>query len=456
MHIHILGICGTFMGGIAALAKAAGHEVSGCDAGVYPPMSTQLKKLGIDIHEGFDAGQLESPPDCVVVGNVVSRGFEVVETMLDRDIPYQSGPQWLAEHVLRGQHVFAVAGTHGKTTTASLLAWILEDAGRQPGFLIGGVPANFGVSARFGGGDCFVVEADEYDTAFFDKRAKFVHYRPRTLILNNLEYDHADIYKDLDAILWQFHQLLRTVPGGGRVIVNAADENIRRLVDMGCWTPRESYSLEEGADWQAGFVDTSERHIRISDPQGRAAETRWQLGGSHNLENALAAVAAACSAGVEFEQAVDALSRFDGVKRRMERTATVGDIAVYDDFAHHPTAIRRTITAMKRRYPGNRLVVALEPRSNTMKLGVHNRELAESLAQADLVWMYRPEEMGKDFDAALAPLGKKLRTFRDYDELASDMSTRVLAGDQVVFMSNGGFGGARQTLTAVLQRTRGS
>ena len=456
MHIHILGICGTFMGGIAALAKAAGHEVTGCDAGVYPPMSTQLKKLGIDIHEGFDAGQLESSPDCVVVGNVVSRGFEVVESMLDRDMPYQSGPQWLAEHVLRGQHVFAVAGTHGKTTTASLLAWILEDAGLQPGFLIGGVPANFGVSARYGGGDCFVVEADEYDTAFFDKRAKFVHYRPRTLILNNLEYDHADIYKDLDAILWQFHQLLRTVPGSGRVIVNAADENIRRLVDMGCWTPRESFSLEEGADWQAGFVDSSERHIRISDRQGRSAESRWLLGGSHNLENALAAVAAARSAGVEFEQAVDALSRFEGVKRRMERTATVGDIAIYDDFAHHPTAIRRTIAAMKRRYPGNRLVVALEPRSNTMKLGVHNRELAESLEQADLVWMYRPEEMGEDFDAALAPLGKKLRAVRDYDGLVSDMSTRVLAGDQVVFMSNGGFGGARQTLTAVLQRTRGS
>ncbi len=456
MHIHILGICGTFMGGIAALAKAAGHEVTGCDAGVYPPMSTQLKKLGIEIHEGFDADQLESPPDCVVVGNVVSRGFDVVESMLDRDIPYQSGPQWLAEHVLRGQHVFAVAGTHGKTTTASLLAWILEDAGLKPGFLIGGVPANFGVSARYGGGGCFVVEADEYDTAFFDKRAKFVHYRPRTLILNNLEFDHADIYKDLDAILWQFHQLLRTVPGGGRILVNAADENIGRLVDMGCWTPCESFSLEEGGDWRAGFVDASERRIRISDPQGGSAEARWQLGGAHNLENAIAAVAAARAAGVELKQAVDALSRFEGVKRRMERTATVGDIAIYDDFAHHPTAIRRTIAAMKRRYPGNRLVVAIEPRSNTMKLGVHNRELAESLEQADLVWMYRPAEMSEDFDAALEPLGKKLRAFRDYDELVSDMSTRVLAGDQVVFMSNGGFGGARQTLTAVLQRTRGS
>jgi len=456
MHIHILGICGTFMGGIAALAKAAGHEVSGCDAGVYPPMSNQLKKLGIDIHEGFDAVQLKSPPDCVVVGNVVSRGFDVVEAMLDRDMPYQSGPQWLAENVLRGQHVFGVAGTHGKTTTASLLAWILEDAGLQPGFLIGGIPANFGVSARFGGGNCFVVEADEYDTAFFDKRAKFVHYRPRTLILNNLEYDHADIYRDLDAISWQFHQLLRTVPRAGRIVINAADGNLAAVVDRGCWTPTESFSLAKGSDWRGEFLDATERHIRISDPQGDSAESRWQLGGSHNLENAVAAVAAARSAGVQLRQAVDALSRFEGVKRRMERTATVGDIAIYDDFAHHPTAIRRTIAAMKRRYPGNRLVVAIEPRSNTMKLGVHNTELAESLAEADLVWMYRPAEMSEDFDAALVPLGKKLRAFRDYDELVSDMSTRVLAGDQVVFMSNGGFGGARQTLTAVLQRTRSS
>ena len=456
MHIHILGICGTFMGGIAALAAAAGHRVTGCDAGVYPPMSTQLKKLGIDIHEGFDADQLKSPPDCVVVGNVVSRGFDVVEEMLDRDIPYQSGPQWLAEHVLRGRHVFAIAGTHGKTTTASLLAWILEDAGLQPGFLIGGVPANFGVSARYGSGNCFVVEADEYDTAFFDKRAKFVHYRPRTLILNNLEYDHADIYKDLDAILWQFHQLLRTVPGSGRIIMNAADENLRRLVEMGCWTPRELFSLENDAEWRAEFGDATERHIRMSGPDKRSAESRWHLGGSHNLENAMAAVAAARSAGVDLERAVDALSRFEGVKRRMERTATVGDIAIYDDFAHHPTAIRRTILAMKRRYPGNRLVVAIEPRSNTMKLGVHNRELADSLEQADLVWLFRPDEMGEDFDAALESLGKKLRVFRDYDELVSDMSKRVLAGDQVVFMSNGGFGGARQTLTAVLQRTRSS
>ncbi len=454
MHIHILGICGTFMGGVAALARASGHRVTGCDDGVYPPMSTQLKNLGIDIHEGFDAEQLDPAPDCVVVGNVVSRGNPAVEALLDRGIPYQSGPQWLAEHVLRGRHVIAVSGTHGKTTTAGLLAWILQDAGLEPGFLIGGIPANFGVSARDGKSEFFVVEADEYDTAFFDKRAKFVHYRPRTLILNNLEYDHADIYKDLDAILWQFHQLLRTVPRSGRVIASASDENVRAVLEMGCWTPVETFGLAKGADWLGGFGDSAERDVRMRDPAGRTAETRWRLGGRHNLENALAAVAAAKSAGVSIEAAVDALSRFEGVKRRMERTATVSDIAIYDDFAHHPTAIRRTINAMRRRYPGQRVVVAIEPRSNTMKLGIHNAELARSLQNADLIWMFRPDGMDDDFDAALEALGSKLRLFDDYDQLVSDMSTRVLAGDQVMFMSNGGFGGARQTLTAVLQRTR--
>ncbi len=454
MHIHILGICGTFMGGVAALARAAGHRVTGCDGSVYPPMSTQLRDLGIDIHEGFDADQLDVQPDCVVVGNVMSRGSPVVESMLDRGLPYQSGPQWLAEHVLRGRHVFAVAGTHGKTTTASMLAWILQDAGLNPGFLTGGVPANFGVSARFGKSDLFVVEADEYDTAFFDKRAKFVHYRPNTLVLNNLEYDHADIYKDLDAIMWQFHQLLRTVPGSGRVIANKADDTLDALIRMGCWTPVEPFSLDGNTGWAASFADPAERKIRITDPDGNSATARWRMSGRHNLENACAAVAAARSAGITTEQAVDAMSRFDGVKRRMERTATVADIAIFDDFAHHPTAIRRTIEAVKRRYPGRRVVIAIEPRSNTMKLGVHNDELAASLGRADLVWMYRPEGMSEDFDRSLAVLGKKLRSFNDYDALVTDMSKHVSAGDQVVFMSNGGFGGARQTLTALLQRIR--
>lgn len=442
------------MGGVAALARAAGHDVTGCDRNVYPPMSTQLKSLGIEIYEGVDAAQLDLKPDCVVVGNVMSRGVEVVEAMLDRNMPYKSGPAWLAENVLNDRHVLAVAGTHGKTTTASMLAWILDDAGHAPGFLIGGVPANFGKSARFGDSEYFVVEADEYDTAFFDKRAKFVHYRPRTLILNNLEYDHADIYKDLDAILWQFHQLLRTVPGRGRIVMNGVDENLKVLLDQGCWTPVETFSLGDGTDWMAGFGDKVERHIGMRGPGGKAAETRWRIGGAYNLENALAAVAAAASAGVSLEQAVDSLSRFDGVKRRMERTATVADIAIYDDFAHHPTAIAKSIRSMRRRYPGHRIVVAVEPRSNTMKLGVHNETLAEALQGADLVWMYRPDGLPDDFESSLQSLGEKLRLFGDYDRLVNDMSTRVVGGDQVVFMSNGGFGAARQTLTALLQRTR--
>jgi len=456
MHIHILGICGTFMGGVAALARAAGVKVTGCDSAVYPPMSTQLKELGVEIYEGFDTAQLDPEPDWVVVGNVMSRGSEVVEAMLDRGIPYTSGPRWLAENVLRDRHVLAVAGTHGKTTTASMLAWILQDAGHAPGFLIGGIPTNFGVSAGFGDSRYFVVEADEYDTAFFDKRAKFVHYGPRTLVLNNLEFDHADIYKDIDAILWQFHQLLRTVPRSGRIISNAADEKLSELVNMGCWTRVETFSSGVKADWTAKFVDTAERRIAIESPSGQSGETRWKLGGLHNLENALAAVAAALSAGVSLEQSLDALSRFEGVKRRMERTATVGDIAIYDDFAHHPTAIRRTIAAMKRRYPGQRVIVAIEPRSNTMKLGVHNETLAASLEGADVVWMYRPVDMGSELESSLALLGERLRLFNDYDKLVSDMSGKVLSGDQVIFMSNGGFGSARQTLTAVLQRTRRS
>lgn len=454
MHVHILGICGTFMGGVAALARAAGHEVSGCDGNVYPPMSTQLKDLGIDIHEGFDAAQLDINPDCVVVGNVMSRGSEVVEAMLDRGIPYTSGPQWLAENVLRDRHVLAVAGTHGKTTTASMLAWILDDAGLNPGFLIGGIPANFGVSARSGDPGYFVVEADEYDSAFFDKRAKFVHYRPATLVLNNLEYDHADIYEDMDAITWQFHQLLRMVPGNGRIIRKADDANIDALIEQGCWTALETFGADNKSDWQARFLNANQRRLGMTGPGGANAEARWNMSGTHNLENALAAVAAAKSAGVGLERAVDSLSRFEGVKRRMERTATVANIAIYDDFAHHPTAIRRTISAMRKRYPGHRVVVAIEPRSNTMKLGIHNDALADSLAAADIVWMYRPPEMGVEFERSLESLGDKLRMHKDYDKMVSDMSTKVLSGDQVVFMSNGGFGGARQTLTAVLQRTR--
>lgn len=442
------------MGGVAALARAAGFRVTGCDGNVYPPMSTQLRDLGIDIHQGFDAAQLDLRPDCVVVGNVMSRGVDVVEAMLDRGIPYTSGPRWLADNVLSGRHVLAVAGTHGKTTTASMLAWILQDTGHAPGFLIGGVPANFGVSASFGESEYFVVEADEYDTAFFDKRAKFVHYGPKTLVLNNLEYDHADIYADLAAIRWQFHQLLRTVPGSGRLIVNARDANLSDVIAAGCWTPVETFASEGTAGWTARFADATERRIEISDPDGQSGEVRWQLGGAHNLENAVAAIAAARSAGVSLQQALQAMARFEGVKRRLERTATVANIAIYDDFAHHPTAIRRTIAGVRRRYPGQRVMIAIEPRSNTMKLGVHNAELAGSLSEADGVWMYRPQDMDAGFDTSLSGLGERLRMFSDYDQLVTDMSVQLMPGDQVIFMSNGGFGAARQTLTAVLQRTR--
>ena len=451
MHIHILGICGTFMAGVAALAKSAGHIVTGSDENVYPPMSTQLERLNIELTVGYSPAQLDPAPDYVVVGNAMSRGNAAVEALLNSSIPYTSGPQWLANNVLRDRHVMAVAGTHGKTTTASMLAWILEDAGHCPGFLIGGIPANFDSSARLGDSPYFVIEADEYDTAFFDKRAKFVHYGPKTLVLNNLEFDHADIYSDLDAILWQFHQLMRIVPANGRVIVNGGDENLRAALDMGCWTPTEAFGIGHGNNWQAQFVDAAERQIRIAHDEGAASESAWKLGGSYNLENALAAVAASHSAGVSVPQAVEALSRFDGVKRRMEKTATVGDIAIYDDFAHHPTAIRRTIEGVKKRFPGQRIVIALEPRSNTMKMGVHNETLADALSQADVIELYRPTDFGPDFDAALEPLGKRLEIYDDYDALVSGIATKLLPGDQLVFMSNGGFGAVRQKLTATLE-----
>lgn len=441
------------MGGIAALAHAAGHRVTGSDVNVYPPMSLQLARLGIEIVEGYDPVQLEPEPDCVLIGNAMSRGNPAVEAVLSRGIAYRSGPEWLAEHVLRGRHVLAVAGTHGKTTTASMLAWILEDSGVRPGFLIGGVPANFNESARYGDSGFFVIEADEYDTAFFDKRAKFVHYRPRTLALNNLEFDHADIYRDLDAIVWQFHQLLRTVPGNGRLLVNAADQNLKAVLSAGCWTPVETFGTAGEGDWQARFTDTSERRLAVTGPDGESAETDWTQGGLHNLENALAAIAASASAGIPLARAAAALSRYAGVKRRLERTATVGGVEIYDDFAHHPTAIRRTLEGMRRRGPRGRIVVALEPRSNTMKLGVHDRTLAPALAEADLVYIYRPADLGASFDEGLRPLGSRALMYPDYEALVADLATALRPGDRLVFMSNGGFGGARQKVTAALRGT---
>lgn len=451
MHVHILGICGTFMAGVAALAKGAGHTVTGSDENVYPPMSTQLEDLGIELTEGYGPAQLTPEPDVVVIGNAMSRGNPAVEAVLDRGLSYTSGPEWLAANVLAGQHVIAIAGTHGKTTTASMLAWILEAAGLEPGFLIGGVPANFDVTARVGAGRFFVVEADEYDTAFFDKRAKFVHYRPRTAVLNNLEYDHADIYRDIDAILWQVHQLLRTIPASGRIIANGSDRNITQAIDMGCWTPVERFGLNESLDWSARFTDAGQRRFEMTG-DGQVAGSSWTLSGEHNLENALAAAAASLSAGVSLSQAADALSRFRGVKRRLELTATVGDdIAIFDDFAHHPTAIERTITGLRSRYPGKRLVIALEPRSNTMKMGVHNGTIGHALEGADRMLVYRPADFDPTFDEAFAGLGDRVSLHSDYDQLVATLVAELRSGDRMVFMSNGGFGASRQKLTLALQ-----
>lgn len=451
MHVHVLGICGTFMGGVAALAKSRGHRVTGSDQNVYPPMSTELERLGIDVLEGYDPGQLDPAPDIVLIGNALSRGNPAVEAVLDRGLRYASGPAWLAEHVLIDQHVLAVSGTHGKTTTASLLAHILAEAGLEPGFLIGGVPANFNETARAGAGRYFVVEADEYDTAFFDKRAKFVHYRPRTLVINNIEFDHADIYDDVAAILWQFHQLLRTVPQRGRILANGGDPHVAKALSMGAWTPVESFGAGEGFDWSGAFTDAGQRRFTVSAGGAEAIAGSWDLCGEHNLENAVAAIAAAASAGVPPEQAIAALASFRGIKRRLERTATVNDIAIYDDFAHHPTAIRRTLEGLRKRNPGQRLVVALEPRSNTMRMGVHNDRLAGALADADRVFVFRPGDFDEEFDRALDELGEKLTLLAGPDELVDALADELAAGDHVVFMSNGGFAAVRQKTTMALQ-----
>ncbi|HTX04349.1 MAG TPA: UDP-N-acetylmuramate:L-alanyl-gamma-D-glutamyl-meso-diaminopimelate ligase [Steroidobacteraceae bacterium] len=456
MHVHILGVCGTFMGGIAAIARADGHRVTGSDRNVYPPMSTQLEALGIELIEGYDAAQLDPAPDVVVVGNVMTRGQPVVEALLERGIPYASGPEWLAREVLRDRWVLAVAGTHGKTTTSSLLAWILEHAGLAPGFLIGGVPANFESSARLGAKPFFVIEADEYDTAFFDKRAKFVHYRPRTLILNNLEYDHADIYPDVASIERQFHHLVRTVPGGGRIVWNAADERLRETLAMGCWTPCEGFAGHPmpAAHWSArvtgGIEDFSCFEVL---EQGRPRGTvRWGLIGAHNMQNALAAIAAARHAGVAVERAIEALPAFAGVARRMQLRGEVNGVSVYDDFAHHPTAIATTIDGLRRRVGSSRIIAVLEPRSNTMRMGVHRESLAASLAGADEVWLYTPADLGWDAGAVLAALGGRGHGRGDVAVLARDLAQTLRPGDHALIMSNGGFGGLHGKLLAELAR----
>ncbi len=452
MHLHILGICGTFMGGIAALARAAGHRVTGSDANVYPPMSTQLEALGITLIEGYDPAQLDLNPDVVVVGNVMSRGKPVIERLLDSGLPYVSGPEWLAANVLRGREVAAVAGTHGKTTTSSMLAWILQDAGRDPGFLIGGIPANFGASAQAGGGAPFVIEADEYDTAFFDKRAKFVHYRPRHLLLTNLEFDHADIYPDLASIQRQFHHLVRTVPAsrahhlerGGR-----GAQGRRSRWGRGRRS-RDSRARRRPSGPRASCRPTaaSSRCCTATAPVG---VVRWPMIGLHNVENGLAAIACAAGMGVLPAQAAAALARFAGVKRRLELRGEAGGIRVYDDFAHHPTAVAITIDGLRRQAGGGRIVAVLEPRSNTMRLGVHREELAAALAGADSVWLYQPAGLDWNLDGVAAALGAKARVLAEVPALVEALAADLRAGDRVLVMSNGGFGGLHERLLAALR-----
>ncbi len=455
MHVHILGICGTFMGGIAAIARAAGHRVTGSDRNVYPPMSTQLEALGIEVVQGFDASQLDPAPDIVVVGNVMTRGQPVIEALLEGGLPYASGPEWLSREVLRDRWVLAVAGTHGKTTTASLLSWILEDAGLEPGFLIGGVPGNFGTTARLGRAPFFVVEADEYDTAFFDKRAKFVHYRPRTVILNNLEYDHADIYPDLESIQRQFHHLVRIVPGSGRIIWNTTDDRLRQTLAMGCWTPLEGFGDEDSGDtlWSARPLGGSQDYSRFEVLEGGRSQgsVEWSLIGAHNMQNALAAIAAARHAGVPVERAILALKGFKGVARRMQLRGEVRGVRVYDDFAHHPTAIATTIDGLRRRVGGARIIAVLEPRSNTMRMGVHQETLAPSLEGADEVWLYTPADLGWDADSVIAALAARGHARPDVDQLAADLARSARPGDHVLIMSNGGFAGLHGKLLAELE-----
>jgi UDP-N-acetylmuramate: L-alanyl-gamma-D-glutamyl-meso-diaminopimelate ligase len=470
MHIHILGICGTFMGGVAALAREAGHRVTGCDAGVYPPMSDQLRALGIDLIEGFGADQLSLAPDMFVVGNVVSRArlpdgspkFPLMEAILDAGKPYTSGPQWLAEHVLLGRHVLAVAGTHGKTTTTSMLAWVLEQGGKAPGFLVGGVPLDFGVSARLGDGPAFVIEADEYDTAFFDKRSKFVHYRPRTAVLNNLEFDHADIFDDLAAIERQFHHLVRTVPGTGRLVVNATEDSLRRVLAQGCWSELARFGAGgPGTEWHArGAHDAFDVLLRGEV----VGHVEWQLSGLHNQMNALAAIAAAEHVGVAPAEAARALGSFRNVRRRMELRGTVkragGAITVYDDFAHHPTAIRTTLDGLRKKLDAagkqsERILAAFEPRSNTMKLGVMAAQLPWSLESADLSFCHTA---GLDWDAAaaLAPMGDRARVANAIEPLLQQLVAAARPGDHIVCMSNGGFGGVHDKLLAALRTAAAS
>ena len=450
MKLHILGICGTFMGGVAALARELGHAVDGSDQNVYPPMSTQLEQLGITLSSGYSAAHIAADTDVVVVGNALSRGNAAVEHVLDAGLRYTSGAQWLSEHVLPGRETLAVAGTHGKTTTTSILAFVLEAAGRDPGFLVGGVPENFGVSARIGSGREFVVEADEYDTAFFDKRSKFVHYRPTVAILNNLEYDHADIFPDLAAIQRQFHHLVRIVPGRGRLIVNGEDAALAEVLAMGCWTPVERFGIGEGFDWSARLLADDGSAFEVSHGGVVVGQVRWSMSGRHNVMNGLAALAAASAMGVELAKVLPALADFVSVKRRMENLGQARGVTVYDDFAHHPTAIRTTLEGLRARVGKARILVAMEPRSNSMRLGAHAAEIAPSLREADaVVFLHRPE-LAWDAGGVVSALRGEGEAVPGVDELIAALVHRAGEGDHVVFMSNGGFEGAPRRFLAAL------
>ncbi len=452
MKIHILGIGGTFMGGLAILARELGFEISGSDANIYPPMSTQLERLGITLMEGYSSAHLESAPDLVIVGNALSRGNPAIEYLLDQGIPYTSGPQWLAQHVLEKRWVLAVSGTHGKTTTASLLAWILEVGGLEPGFLIGGVPQNFGVSARLGKSAFFVVEADEYDTAFFDKRSKFVHYRPRTLIIHNIEFDHADIFPDLEAIKRQFHHLVRTVPGKGSILRPTPDPVIDEILAMGCWSPQVTFGEANNASLRMRPTAPDYHQFEVWCEKERVGRVEWPLIGRHNAQNALAAIAAAGEVGVKPEIACSALGRFKNVKRRLEPIGCINGITVYDDFAHHPTAVHSTLEALRQRVGEERIIALFEPRSNTMRLGVHREELAHAFAPADLALFYSPPELPWDLSSSTASMGEKRRVFKELDAIIDCVAEISHPGDHVLIMSNGEFGGIHLKILKALQR----
>ncbi|PCH84353.1 MAG: UDP-N-acetylmuramate:L-alanyl-gamma-D-glutamyl-meso-diaminopimelate ligase [Piscirickettsiaceae bacterium] len=450
MRVHILGICGTFMGGLAVMAKRLGHTVTGSDVGVYPPMSTQLEAEGIELMQGYSADNLAIKPDIVVIGNALSRGNEEVEAVLNQGLPYTSGAQWLAENILQGRWVLAVAGTHGKTTTSSMLAWILEYAGLTPGFLIGGVPLNFGISARLGESNYFVIEADEYDTAFFDKRSKFVHYRPKTCVLNNLEFDHADIFENLDAIKRQFHHLVRTVPNNGLLISPDNEPNLDDVIRQGCWSPVEqiSYTSSNNAQWRVDDVELGEGGFDVYQQSHCVGRVSWALSGQHNVANALAAIAAAHHAGVKPEDAVAALASFQNVKRRMEVRAVINDITLYDDFAHHPTAIASTLAGLRGKVGKQRIIAVLEPRSNTMKMGVHKDTLLPSLADADYALVYMPDAMDWQMSLDNYP---NIKAYKTIETLISAIMAQAQPSDHVLFMSNGGFAGIHQTVEDLLK-----